>query len=189
MSEKVIIDGVDVSDCRLRVYNSDLCNGFKMDNSGFHQGHCIQNPNCYYKQLQRAKEENKRLSNMKCPNCNEEYLSPIGADLFEENKELNHYLACMTEQRNKAKSENEQLKKEITTLECKLDAEKPFMVMPKPKQLAVPIDEVEKYIKALEEIREIAKIAFIVCDDECGNANKFAEIQNTINEILKEGKC
>ena len=29
-------------------------------------------------------------------------------------------------------------------------------------------------VSALEEIKEIAKIAFIVCDDECGNANKFA---------------
>ena len=41
-----------------------------------------------------------------------------------------------------------------------------------------------KYRQALEEIREIAKIAFIVCDDECGNANKFAEIQDKINEVL-----
>lgn len=56
--EAIYIDGVDVSDCRLRQYNSDLCNGFKMDNSGFHQGHCRQNPNCYYKQLMFA---NKKL--------------------------------------------------------------------------------------------------------------------------------
>ena len=41
-----------------------------------------------------------------------------------------------------------------------------------------------KLKSALEEIREITKIAFIVCDDECGNANKFAEIQDKINEVL-----
>ena len=43
----------------------------------------------------------------------------------------------------------------------------------------------KRYKQAFEEIREIAKTAFIVCDDECGNANKFAEIQDKINEVLK----
>ena len=34
----------------------------------------------------------------------------------------------------------------------------------------------EKYHQTLQEIKEIAERAFAVCDDECGNANKFKEI-------------
>lgn len=43
---------------------------------------CKDNPNCYYKQNLELKAENDKLKQV--------------------NKELAHYLACMTEQRNKA---------------------------------------------------------------------------------------
>lgn len=47
-------------------------------------------------------------------------------------------------------------------------------------------DNCNKYYKALEEIKKISKIAFAVCDDNCGNANKFMDIINKVNEVLKD---
>lgn len=34
----------------------------------------------------------------------------------------------------------------------------------------------DKKVQTLQEIKEIAERAFAVCDDDCGNANKFKEI-------------
>lgn len=40
----------------------------------------------------------------------------------------------------------------------------------------VPIEVINKYEQTLQEIKSIAERAFAVCDDDCGNANKFKEI-------------
>jgi hypothetical protein len=40
----------------------------------------------------------------------------------------------------------------------------------------VPIEVINKYKQTLQEIKSIAERAFAVCDDDCGNANKFKEI-------------
>lgn len=62
MTDKIMIDGVDVNKCAfLDDYSRSMCNGVRGDNSGFHQGFCIQNPNCYYKQFKRKEEECKKL--------------------------------------------------------------------------------------------------------------------------------
>lgn len=37
-------------------------------------------------------------------------------------------------------------------------------------------EENERLKSCLQEIKKIAEIAFAVCDDDCGNANKFKEI-------------
>lgn len=37
-------------------------------------------------------------------------------------------------------------------------------------------DVVNKYLTILQEVKTIAERAFAVCDDDCGNANKFKEI-------------
>jgi len=118
MSE-IIIDGVDVSGCEY--LNKEDCT---CDNENNHNIGCGQYDTCNYKQLKRLQAENERLSNMKCPNCGEEYLSPTGADFFEENERLKkeikkekeiykenvHYLACMTSQRNKLKIALEEIR-------------------------------------------------------------------------------
>ena len=38
------------------------------------------------------------------------------------------------------------------------------------------IKDIENYKQTLKKIKTIAERAFAVCDDDCGNANKFKEI-------------
>ena len=42
------------------------------------------------------------------------------------------------------------------------------------------------YKQTLQEIKTIAEIAFAVCDDDCGNANRFTEILDLINKTEEE---
>lgn len=44
-----------------------------------------------------------------------------------------------------------------------------------------------KYKETLQEIKTIAERAFAVCDDDCGNANKFTEILDLITKAESEG--
>ena len=127
--EQMIINGIDVSGCEF--YNKDdkTCrevNG-KYDTDICEFDKC-ENHNCYYKQLQREKqnsqeamdasirefnraeelktllkrkeqecEELKKTVMYKCPQCGEEYLSPIGASLYEENNKLKQTLTEIKE--------------------------------------------------------------------------------------------
>ena len=117
--------------------------------------------------------------------------------LTEENeelkKEINLYKSSIISNHDRAISkrftelleENEELKEENKKIQKRLERYKNA----NERLYDAQVDDFNftktKYKQALEEIREMAKIAFIVCDDECGNANKFAEIQDKINEVLK----
>lgn len=84
MSEKIIIDGVNVAGCEY--YASDIdetcreLNG-KYDVEVCDFCKCESVDNCYYKQLQRLKQENEELKEIiktnnpwhKCKNCNKDY--------------------------------------------------------------------------------------------------------------------
>ena len=103
--------------------------------------------------------------------------------IFEQNQQLKR----LQEENEKLKEENEQLKK-------------PFLVMPKVNQLAVPIDKYEKLYKALEEIREIINSVkneymntknkeLALYHTELNGALSVAEsIEGKINEALNEQK-
>ena len=121
---------------------------------------------------------------LKCRKENEELKKEI--NLYKNSIVANHDRA-IGKRFEEVLEENERLKEEITTLECKLDAEKPSMIIPKPKQLAVPIEEVETYRKALEEIREIAGVRFVSGINEEADAynQDMSRIYNKINEVLK----
>lgn len=157
-NKPIIIDGIEVSKCEFLIINNDkqLCRCIKSDLFGgiefvenAKNGNCKDNPNCYYKQLQREKqnsqeardiaikkfnraeelktllkrkeqeceeykaqakkyladyyEENKKCEELKktimykCPQCGDEYLSPIGASLYEENNKFKQTLAEIKE--------------------------------------------------------------------------------------------
>lgn len=113
-------------------------------------------------EILRLQEENKRLQMLSCANCGEKYLSPDGAELYEKNVQLQ-------KENEELKAENEQLKK-------------PCLIMPKVKQLAVPIEKYEKLYKALEEIREIAKY-WLNNDWSCYHCR--SNMDEKLKEIIK----
>ena len=60
MTEEIYIDGVNVSDCEF--YNENYCNNW-IDSYGdyIHKCNDLETKDCYYKQLQRLKQENEKL--------------------------------------------------------------------------------------------------------------------------------
>ena len=47
-------------------------------------------------------------------------------------------------------------------------------------------EKAENLQQTLQEIKKIAEIAFAVCDDDCGNANRFTEILDLITKAEEE---
>lgn len=81
MTDKVIIDGVDVVKCNFRCY-IDRCMAHSCTTKP-----CKDNPNCYYKQLQRKEQECDELKEQ----LKEAKAMNLALDLLEREKEPNHY--------------------------------------------------------------------------------------------------
>lgn len=108
--KQIIIDSVNVRECACIIEDyyyqqaNNLANGYKhiknvceLGESGseYYKLFCKDNPNCYYKQLKRKEQECEKLKKTimyKCPQCGDEYLSPIGAGLYEENNKFKQIL-------------------------------------------------------------------------------------------------
>ena len=86
----------------------------------------------------------------------------------EELKAENDRLKEEIKEVKKYQYEQEYLEKEIETVKVNLDIGK--------EEARHYLHEAYKFQKCLQEIKAIAKRAFAVCDDDCGNANKFKEI-------------
>ena len=71
---------------------------------------------------------------------------------------------CYYKQLAELKAENERLKEENK------------LIRQLHKDLSDKLFEFQKIEDTLQEIKKIAERAFAVCDDDCGNANKFKEI-------------
>jgi len=61
MTDKIMIDGVDVSGCNMKCKDGDCALYYadlSSDNNELEYGYeCADNPNCYYKQLTRMQQE------------------------------------------------------------------------------------------------------------------------------------
>ena len=79
------------------------------------------------------------------------------------------------EQINKLQEENERLKEKIKMYKSE-DTRKHNIIMETLQHEKKALDVSIKYKQTLQEIKAIAERAFAVCDDDCGNANKFKEI-------------
>ena len=98
--KQIIIDGVDISKCKHYDEVFNYCDQSYLGEGGLLKNtknpkRCECSPNCYYKQLKRKEQECEELKKnimYKCPQCGEEYLSPIGASLYEENNKLKQTL-------------------------------------------------------------------------------------------------
>lgn len=96
MDKQIIIDGVDVSECK-KLMQGIVPFGCMEDRKTCG---CKYNPNCHYKQLKRKEQECEELKKTimyKCPQCGDEYLSPIGASLYEENYKLKQTITDIKE--------------------------------------------------------------------------------------------
>lgn len=170
--KEIIIDGVNVAGCTfLDDYSKSMCNGFRGDNSGFHQGHCIQNRNCYFKQLQRKEQE-----------C-EDLIS--GIDFLQQK------LAVKEQECEELKKEQAEIKKYLgisskTILE-RLEELQEFRDIDK--------EQLFNYKQALEKIEELANdycdcnnLSHFVQDTEARHAlddvaQSLTEILDIINEV------
>ena len=76
MSDKKIIDGIDVSKCQH--YGKCSAHCYVVDEL------CSDNPNCYYKQLKRLRQENSDLKekNIKLQNRNQQLSGAITQNLI-----------------------------------------------------------------------------------------------------------
>lgn len=200
MSE-TIINGIDVSECK---YAADTIPVDCENNTCF----CYEDENCYYKQLKRLQEENKRLQMLSCANCGEKYLSPDGAELYDKNVQLQ-------EENEELKGRNANLRLNLATYDLPEikkvltdwrtgELDKKFKKLQKEneelknrlktlddEEFVYEVTEIEynnfkkmnKYKQALEEIREITN----ECITDCmgSKCEGMEEIQNKINEALK----
>ena len=123
----------------------------------------------YYKDSQRLKRENEALRNQ-CNKCKQYAIEQNNRKLLNENEKL--------------KEENYQLQESCQICENFIDGIpcKPLRDMD--YDLQKVINQRDKYIKALEEIKVIADDTFKVCDDDCGNARKIKLIIDKANEVL-----
>ena len=77
---------------------------------------------------------------------------------------------------DRLKEENYQLQKDCQICENFIDFIPCKPIRDMDYDLQKVINQRDKYYKTLQEIKSIAERAFAVCDDDCGNANKFKEI-------------
>lgn len=142
------INGIDVSECK-NFYCGICEEENKIPRTIEHfTADCIFYPNCYYKQLKRLQEENKRLQMLSCANCGEKYLSPDGAELYEKNVQLQR--------------ENEGLKKENEELKTYIQK------MDKPEIKTIDSEIALKNIELQKENEKIKKQYNCYA---CGNCN------------------
>ena len=194
MTEEIIIDGVDVAECE---FIADTKNGLVKCISWVHNnknpvsGHwdCRENKNCYYKQLQRLKQELQRYKDMEAKGL-EEFKDIGGCWGCGLQLQLNQDIIDIKQ----LEQENERLKKEldfayikdpITKKECTTLYGKPIQYWIEKKEALDGANElikgyhlrIKKLKSALEEIRTMATKNVSI--------ESFVKIQNKINEVLK----
>ena len=121
MTDKQIIDGVDVSGCEFLVKEDDYCSysgeyrGYKGQCGCSDEEMCKDHPNCFYKkalkQLKRKEQECEELKKEIAFGNNGTLSDKIRAKVF---KELNN-------ENNQLKVENEELKKKLQADNCLTD--------------------------------------------------------------------
>ena len=127
MTDKIMIDGVDVSECHCYVDNNkeyscgEHC-------SKFHYRYCGDNPNCYYKQLKRKEDLINEIEDVIKP-----YQEEIEADAFSLPSAIKSVL-------QRKEQECEELKAKLKEKDSEL-SKKCFELLEKKARIAQLIDE------------------------------------------------
>ena len=184
--EKIEIDGVDVGGCcyailpknqcpaKIKPYAKETsCIACKEHNTKLN--FCKNNPNCYFKQLSRKTaecEELKKTVLTKCPNCNSEYLTPKGIELYEENRKLEQKCCELT-------VENEKLR---SSLSNSLIFRFAIQAIKSNVKYDQALDEIEKYCNKVEIEDNLYNSRHLV------NGEIVAEVANNILAIINKAK-
>ena len=209
MTNKIIIDGVDVIDCKHYQYKKPEDYEMRYPNSGdcyiglcaylFNcQGliddfekHCIDNPNCYYKQLKRKEQEceklkvklNPKLKNVHCvyfegqtgqcrakefTRCN-----PINCKLYTIDE-----LSTIVDLQNR----NTKLKKECEELKTQLKQVKYLYEVQDEKLIDELATENKQYKQVLDEIEEFC----LVYRENPIEGTAYNKILDIINKAREE---
>lgn len=194
---KVIIDGVDVSECdRLRTYrdwtySSDKWCGISNDGGC----ECEQNPNCYYKQLQRLKKENERLKEeLRTERIHSSQIEELEESLQHakaENEKLIDQNFKIAQKYTKLEQENERLKARLRPLEDSYFNGLSSMQIAELTKKSIRITaENRKLEYALQEIRDIAKEQLQDVSDRCIDTTPMYSVHRQIiakiNEVMGE---
>lgn len=163
MNKPIIIDGVDVRKCGFfHPEYDEYCHIALAFSENY--GECMKckdNPDCYYKQLQRLKAENKKL----LKELQYKYEEMNAKDFLLMGEDLNFW--------KNLKAENEKLTNKIKIYEA-LQIEMPYDIV------------IAQYRKALEEVREIASDALDIIVENDELLCYVGHIYNIINEVLKD---
>ena len=107
--KQIIIDGVNVSGCKHyknRTCIADYC----LTDMPFGEAKCELNPNCYYKQLQREKQNSQEARD-------------VAIKEFNRAEELKTLLKRKEQECEELKVENKKLKEELLDLKLKIEEE------------------------------------------------------------------
>lgn len=207
MENKVIVDDVDVSECK-HLYSDEMC-----DSEQTLSCECGKNKGCEYKQLQRLEAENEKLKQVTNESIIEqeklvakvneleqenetlertnnelrkrfsEDTTKLSAELKELKADIESRTMCITCERElqncNLQAENERLKEEINKLGKKHEDYCNTMYWQMKEQM-------DKYRQALQEIKEIAKNEVetrMLFSDEKSFCD-FNDILTKINEVI-----
>lgn len=163
MENKVIVDDVDVSECK-HLYSDEMC-----DSEQTLSCKCGKNKGCEYKQLQRAKAEIEELKRGNCVNCDfqKQYFSET-KKLLQENERLKHQYADVLKLAKENADSNEYCLQE-------LEQENEWLK-----------EESDKLKQALRDIRECATTEMVEIATR-KDYNGFLALQGIsakINEVI-----
>lgn len=186
MTEEIYINGVNVAGCEFFDYECSAYRQEYWESEDNTKDMCSSHHNCYYKQLKRLEQENKKLKE-RFNSLKEIPIYEQCKALQQENKELKIYIESNKQQIEEVETlvmDNDRLQQEVENLKDTI------------------YYDVEKYRSALEYILESAKFAQCLpcgsgnledclnCDDETTNNGQFCmekrieEIKTKINEVL-----
>lgn len=198
--EQIIIDGVDVNECDFFIKNRDkqLCRCIKVNSFGdivnpknAENSNCLDNYNCYYKQLQKEK----------FVNLNNRQMVESAEDLIYENSELYKNLKEKEQECEELKEANQHID---TNRQCKgsklkrieelisdcetgyTDAfiQKIYGIIQEQEPTVNDYSITDRYRKALEEIERELKEDIYCENQECGCDDYEECLRCTKNIIL-----
>lgn len=179
--KSIIIDGCNVLECEFYQIEANELYPKAQYCGSMRNTFCANEPNCYFKQLQRAKAENEKLHIT---------IEKLKGDLYITEDSLRDY----QEHYNKLQAENEKLKDKAYK-----DADMIYRLTEENREYDIDlsiekeahksnIERLDKYHKALEDIREILCYGRTFYDGyfDSDKLSRTDEAIKRVNEVLND---